>query len=486
MNTPNPLTNREGAALPVALLFAIVAGITVLIYILSQYSLSRPDLQSAMTFQARLTARSGIWHGLALLNTQTNEDGEQEDSTELEDEFWGFEDLAAQDDGAWSVDTTRTLVVDQPLEVNPFIVPGSGRCLLTLSAAGLMRLLDSRGTYREKTKTVAVLLGSRPLTNPDTVLYLQTPQRPHGSGLVDGDLGLVPVEVDSIAQDRRHRFTVCGPELKEYIDQHSTLLSQTLDTAFEASPLKISHNDDLNSIPELVEGTLVLDATFHDLHWSGKRTIHVLKDLQIDGDVQIEGATFIVGGEIRLGVGDFSSGDEIRLREVSLFSRSRIFFAQNVVFEGSAMALGDIEIYRNARILGKSIIASNGAPRSTPKTADAAAAKDSSAAEVPKSRFTIYVREEATVDGVLLNLDKRGGIMTEPRTAVRGILWAEGRVCHRGELEGAIKARALVSEDNPLDIQRNVMDGSVRSLDTIDDYHLPYFVGELTILEWRE
>lgn len=476
--------------MPVVLVFALAAGISVLIYLFSQYSLSKPDLQAAVRLQTRLTASSGIWHGLAVLNTQSAKSEEEPGMSEEDEEGFGFsQGLFRDEEGGWEEemeDTGLVLAVDQPLEVVPFLRTGFGTAVLHLSASGLMRRLSSRAVYRNREKETSVLLGSRPFTRPDTVLYLRKPERPKGAGLVDGAVGLVPVEVDSLAGDRRHRLRVCAPELKEYIDEHSTLLAQTLDTAFESSPLRVSHTDDLATVPDMVEGTLVLDATFHTIHWAQERTIHVLRHLQIDGDARIEGLKFVVGGEIRLNVEDnFSAADEIRMREVTLFSRSRIFFARNVVFEGSALALGDVEIYHNAQIVNKSVIASDAAPRMKAETKRAAGG-DSADVAVPKSLFTIYVRNEATVDGVLLNLNQKGGIKTGPETVLRGVLWAEGRVCHQGELEGVIKATALVAADNPMDIQGNAMDGSVRRLDAIGDYHLPYFVGELTILEWTE
>ncbi|MBD3355940.1 MAG: hypothetical protein GF363_02170 [Chitinivibrionales bacterium] len=459
---------------------------------MSQYSLSRPDMQSVSRLQTRLTARAGIWHGLAMLNSQSTQD-DQDQTIDTTTESLFMEDLwTGEDEDAMEDDTVRLLLVDQPIEVVPFTDTSYGKAILHLGDAGLMRHLSSLGVFRDQQRKISVLLGSRPITSPDTVLYLQTPDRPHGLGIFDGVIGLVPVEVDSGNSNggagRRHRFAVNSSDLNEYIEDHSALLAEAEDTAFEVAPFRIAHGDDLDSIPEMIDGDLLIDATFHTIQWAEDRTIHVLKDLQIDGDVLLEGLTFNVGGEIRLGVDEnFSSADEIQLRDVTLFSRSRIFFARNVIFEGSAMALGDVEIYSNAQIVNKSVIASNGEPGKN-KGEEKARGQGASGANPakPSNPFTIYVRDEATVDGVLLNLNSKGGIKIEPQTELRGILWAEGSVCHEGRLDGAVKAKVLVSSEETTGTTRNIMDGSVRSLDNIGEYHLPYFIGELTILEWRE
>ena len=87
---------------------------------------------------------------------------------------------------------------------------------------------------------------------------------------------------------------------------------------------------------------------------------------------------------------------------------------------------------------------------------------------------------------MLIDLRRLGGISTDEETVIQGILWAEGRVCHKGRMRGIIKSGVLVDESEPLKVVSNSLAGSIQVLNEIGEYYLPYFMGQPVIKEWKE
>jgi hypothetical protein len=469
------IREQHGAALPVALFFAVFALILTSVYLSGQFGLHQPALRAPIDFQALLAARSGIWRGLAMLNNQeTRAPGAQaRDSLDDLFEFGMFDGIhdTASDTNA----TDALLVLDGfPLHITPFSDPAFGVCTLSLSLQGAFERLESIGAYRDKRRIASALMGSRPFMHSDTVLFLKTPGAPRGTGFVDGRIHFIPIDTVKQKGAGRSRFSASPGDMEEFINGYKGKLSQVLDSAIQNLPLTISGVDQLPSIPENVNGPLIIDGSYHDIVWKEDRTIQVMNDLQFTGDVLIEDVTFIVGGETKI-------FDKARLKNVSIFSQKSAFVADESEFEGSLIAIGNIEMYGEAKIRGKSLIVGVG-PSSTKAETKAKQGDEQSA----KSPFAVYLRDRATADAAILSLHANGGLFVGADAQVRGVAWSESRACIEGRIEGVVRANVLCAREDPGNGQQNTLNGVIKPLETIADYHLPFFIGELSILTWNE
>jgi hypothetical protein len=467
------LRNCAGVALPLVLVFAVCAFLTASTYVFSQMTFFKPFLKSPSELQALLNARSGAWIGLNIINSE-----KQEGEASSTDSLFGS-DLFAKTETESSVsDSTPTLEPGgEPLVLDPYSQRGFGTCIIGLdSGGGAFRILNTVGRFRKTQRALKVVLGSRPFQSPDTVLFIAAPGMPDGGGRIGGGVFFFPFAVDSArGPTKRSRLMVMRKEQEEFITDLEEPLMQA-DSVMQRPPLLIKSTQDVGRVPKVVRGPLFIDATNQDVEWHRKRRVVVLGDLQFTGEPVISDIDFVVAGEIRV-------LDKSELTNVNLYSRTRIFFADFCTFSGQAIARGDIEIYNNAMIVRPATILTTGASKEG--TNKAQPSGEGAAAKKPKF-FSLFVRDQASVDGVLINLNPQHGIKTEMETTIRGILWAEGRVSHTGRMSGVIKAQALVNEDDPADMSKNFLQGAITPLDEIKDYSLPYFIGALSILSWKE
>jgi hypothetical protein len=480
--------------MPMVLIFSVSAFFTTSVYVLSQLITFKPLLKSSMELQALLNARSAAWVGMNILNEQGGEpDAAQKTAAEKDKtSSAGFGDDLFENAGDGS-DSGCALTLepgDKPQEIVPFSDSSCGRCLISLdSAGGVFRLLHAQGQYRTAEKKLTVTLGSQPFPYPDTVLFLGTAGMPEGAN-ISGDVEFYPIDtVSSTGRVKRTRLGVSAKDAEEFIQEYLGTLSRRTDTTIREVPLTVKSSSDVSRVPKEVKGSLFVDGTNQDVEWQAQRRIYVLGDLQFTGEVDIRDVEFVVAGEIRV-------FDKSKLSRVKLFSQNRIFFADQSVFSGQAIALGDVEIYGTAVIAKRSTIITMGTTKSAPpqqktqKAAEVTGLEGGESEPAPDSKkqkfFSLFIRDRAIVDGVVINLSKQYGIKTDVESQIRGILWAEGRICHEGRMQGVIRAQVLVDADEPANVGQNVMTGSIMELEEISRYHVPYFIGKLSILAWQE
>lgn len=487
----------RGSALTIVLFFAAIGMITVFSYLLHQMYHARPSLGSASTVQALFNARSGIYKALYLLvdsvATDTFETISTLDSTFGASMFPGVPDTTARKNRKPELDGD-TVIYD--------LFPGDslGDCKVTLEPAGGLCMLTSTGRYRSAERMVTAMLGCRIPVLPDTVVIYRNDYPWKGNS----PRGTVVIMQDS-SRPNISWFTML-------IDRYQTKITDR-DSLLIDPPLVISSNHDLAKISRVVNGPLLLDGEHIDILWRDTGSVIVKGDFQTTGDVSVEGVELIVSGEVKL-------LDKTRVRGCNVFSSSRIFIGDQTVFEGNALALRSIAVYGRAEVRGKSSLVT-GSNRSS-------SGKKSSVADSLK--FSIFLSEESVIDAVCIALQTPGSIKTDPDTYITGILWAQHLVCHRGRMAGLIYAGRLVDCDDPIQMATspeeikaistniqytdstaaagsenkkdapgksddknlpqpelfNCITGDLEPLPDIMLYHLPFFIGRLSIVAWEE
>lgn len=488
----NIQSKEKGSTLFIVLIFSIIAFITISVYVTSQFFFARTLRKEPAKLQALLNARSGVWYAMAILNKEVGMLQSESDSsdTSLSDLFGMdmFDRKEIIEEEPSSIDES-TALLDEPSDT---ICLFDSTILFTylIKPSAFFQILESEGIYRAYVKNASATLGSKPFLSPDTVLFLSTPGIPEGTGDYNGRIAFISESIDSSDSLQRKRFFVNKDKLRGIVEEFRGPLGAMADTMVRNTPLTIQYNDELADIPDTISGPLFIDGSHRDLTWKEERTIYVIEELQITGSVYLEGMTFIVGGDVKI-------LDEARLKSVEIFSSARIFFAGESVFNGNAMACADIEIYEEAAIAGKSIIVSTGLSKSgqhienTNSLEEAVPMKEGEKKANPEQKkkikpYSAYIRDQASFDGVLIDLRRLGGISTDEETVIQGILWAEGRVCHKGRMKGIIKSAVLVDESEPMKVVSNSLAGSIQVLDEIGEYFLPYFIGHPVIKDWKE
>ena len=249
----------------------------------------------------------------------------------------------------------------------------------------------------------------------------------------------------------------------------------------DGMPTVIETQSDCNALSDTIVGPLFFDAPYGEETISlRQRTIVVLGDLQLTGDMKITGGTLMVLGEVRL-------NDKSALSDVEVQAKGRVFFADESSFSGKLVTESIIEIYNEALILkGSLLIAFGEKKKSTTRK---------------RQLFDISVRENALVEGSLISLGaKGGGIQTEDEVQTMGLLLSTLPIYHRGEHEGYLQAPALqnpndtvgttekrgISSSPKKTTAENLLWGRITySFDTLA-LALPWFIGEPSRQSWRE
>jgi len=470
-NSVPQLQFQQGSTLTIVLIFSAFSAIAVAGYITAQYVIARPALIEPASYQALLNARSGIWKGLAMLNDSTRMDSVEQ--TRRADSLLGndlFEDSAGDSLSFGS----------EPMILELYGSDRFGNCQIEVHPRGGSLMLSSTGFFREKERHVRALLGCTPFTLPDTVLYLDSAAKPEGLKIFGGISTRLPAPDPDTTGGKKPGRPVLqqNKELKDLIGSYESKLDSMADSLGLPTSHTVQTNADLDGLPELTEGDLFIDGSMHDLRLSSDRTIRVLGDLQVTGDVVIEKAAFVVAGEIRL-------LDRTHFKNVTLFSRSRIVISDESVYSGNAISLSGYFIYRTAQVIDKSTLLAT-RQSSKPRKSGTSAKPDSTTQAV-----AIDLAEKARLDACIISLND-GGTRIGKDVVIRGILWSDGKVCNSGMIEGVLKARTL---GGCTDEQPNappplpgimIMTGTIRQLENIDEYHLPFFMGEKDIVEWWE
>lgn len=485
-DTPLPPAAQRGSALTVVIFFAAIGMITVFGYLYHQFTFSRHSLSSPSSLQALLHARSGIYKAFYLLIDSTQTDTLKTISTL--DSTFGSDMFSGVIDTKTTSETETPEIDGTPVHYELFGDDSTtvGECEVTLEPSGGSLALRSTGRFRSFERTVAALIGSQAPALPDTVvLYRNTYswQQPPSGGTV------VPLE-DSM--------TINASWYNQLVDRYVEELSES-DTFLLDPPLVIQSSHDIRKIKPVVQGPLLIDGAHLSVNWKDTGTIVIKGDLQITGEANIEGVRFIVAGEVKI-------LDEANLINVNIFTRSRLFIGDQAVYNGNAIAMHSIAVYGRAAINGKSSLIA-GSPR---RVSSGRKASDS-------LHFSLLLSEESTIDAVCIALGTPGSIKTDQNTTITGILWAQHIVCHRGQMSGLITAGRVVDCDDPeqmvtnessgiaplpeespgkggkksvttppTTVMHNAIPGLIEPLPEISMYHLPFFIGRLSIISWRE
>jgi len=452
--------NENGNTLPLVLAFASIGMIIVTVYLTHQVQSNTRALRSPAALQATLNARSGIYRALEKL-ISGNESDTMETISAIDQIFRMdlFDNIDTDFQELLDIDTTETVFLYTNDSVNT--------ANITIDSQNIYSLITSRASALNITRTVEARLGCSAPAKPDTVLILEN--KLPVNGRFKGKVHQTVKSIDTMSSksvERRINAFIAGLKRQSIVGGEDT-------SSFEA-PLVIRSTGDLAAIPDTVKSHLMLDGAFSNIVWKDKRKITVYGDLQVTGFFEVENLEFSVSGETRI-------LDDVSLANVSIFSARRIFIGDKAVFHGDAMTLGTINIYGSAEVKGRSLFIAAGS----------GAAVSSSKGKA--SRYSILLSENSVFDGVVVALGSPGGIKTDPDTKLRGILWAEKAVCHRGSLAGIIRAEYLLDCSNPVNdtispskITENLFSGAIEPLLSVGNYKMPYFMGVPQIISWRE
>lgn len=452
--------SQTGSALPVVLMFATAGLITVMSFLFFHLSYARGPLGSPSAAQALFNARSGIYKGFEELTSS------KADSTvvlpvinTLDSTFKNslFDDIDT------SLIEDKKLTIDGgTVEYHLYSKDSTVISEVTLIPDGGACIIQSIGTNQKSVSKVEATLGSKIPAQPDTVAICYNASEWEGGGSIKG----TKISRDEVGD-------TISPWLKALVSKHQELLSSADTSAIMEPPLTIQTTMDLKKIPSVVHGDLLIDGSPNFLVWKDTGTVTVLGRMDISNEVTIEGIKFVVSGEITL------SG-KTRLSQASLFSKSKIFFADNSRFQGNAMALNSIAIYGNASIESKSTIIVCGS-----SVIDTANNPDKG-----KKIYAIEIGDKAVVDGILVALGSPGDIKTQSDVKITGIIIAQKSVGHLGKMAGLICTAKFVDPDaaqtTDTTKRKNIIRGDLEPLHTIDEYKLPFFLGKLIITKWKE
>ncbi len=453
---------RRGSALTLALIFGVLAFSAAMLYLSGQTALARIALHRPGDLQVRLNARSAVYWGLDYLRDSTSTDTLRTVSTL--DTMFGMGLFKDKDDSG-GISLSSSLL---PLDGTPYSIPlfdslGLGEAEVARELAGATVILRGRGVRGEIEKYVVAELGSRWEYSPDTLLYL-----PEGYAVTNF----------SWAIGRSEPAAVRMEELQEYLATYTSELRDTsLMPAVTIDQPAIMDNAALSRIPDEVEGSLLLDGSFTRLRWHADRRVVVHGDLQLTGEVSLRGLQLLVEHEIRL-------LDECTLEDVDLVAGKRIFMAGTCSFSGSALSLDRVVMQERATVKDRSVIvaAAGGARASTPtggRPPNAGAVSDS-------LTYTLAALDQVTVDGTLVALGTPGSIRIDNGVQVRGILYADGRLCMNGLLVGVARAKELVDCRDAKSIVTNALGGEIQMAPKLTEYRLPSYMGRQIVLEWTE
>lgn len=454
------ISGNNGSVLPIVLFFSTIAFITVFSYILHQMSIAKPSLRSPSSYQALLNARSGIYKGFAIYVDSSLQPDTLKTISTLDSLF--AKDLFDSDDEI----TIKDGIGSEPSELDLFTNDSFGNCEVSITPSGSFMLLKSTGRYRGIERVVEAKLGSKLPAFPDTVLVYSSSYEWEGP------------EPDGVRVQRSDTNNSQSQILQDLLEDYDSKLAE-IDSILIDPPLTIMAATDLKKVTDTINGALLIDGSYVSIKWTDKREIIVRGDVQITGEVNIDGVSFIAAGEIKL-------LDKTELINSSLYSQTRIFMGDYCKFEGDALAKSSIAVYGNASVNKKSTLVTSGKSSSTKNSL----------------HYSIFLGDQSSIDGVCMALSNHGGIKTDHQVVISGILWAYGTICHRGKMQGLMIASQVIDCDasppaltttTPTDSSgavvlnhKNTLPGKLSSLSTISEYRIPYYSGTPSIIDWKE
>jgi hypothetical protein len=470
------LRKSNGAVLPIVLVFSVFAVIVATIYIGGQYAIARPSLVAPASFQAQCTARSGIWKAMEIMSRSAPDTLARINT--LDTMF--NKKLFGQPTAAIAKDSTSAFTPgDSPTVVTPFSADSFGDASLSMAYMPCFKVLTSTGVFRNSAKSVRALFGGRLFASPDTVCYLGTAGAPEG-GVLDGKVAFSSKSATG-ADSGALGASLHTKDLTALVAYYRELLAEKSDTLMPKAPLTIQSADQFKDLPEVVNGPLFVNGVFGAIAWKEKRRIFVIGDLQFTGKVLIENVEFVTTGEVKC-------YDDTRLHNVSVFCVNRFMVGDRAEFSGNALTLSSVLICKNGQVEDRSVIVAYG--ENKPMQSDSAKKKN----QLPAS---VFLSQDASVDGVVIACGTPGGIKTDKNVIVKGILWASGTVVNQGSLYGILRANDMTDFATLMArvkgrqgaapvVPKNTMTGSIHRLPEAAEYFGPFFLGAFAIVRWEE
>ncbi|HMD68744.1 MAG TPA: hypothetical protein VKF42_07665 [Chitinivibrionales bacterium] len=471
-----PLRAPAGSVLPLVLLFSAFALVAASVYIGAQFTIGKPALSGPAAFQALCNARSGIYKGLELLSkpqADTLARINTLDSMFNKQLFLFGKQTSVVADGSSGLTPD-----DTPMVVQPYGSDSFGTAAVSLTQRPCFDVLVSKGEFRNAAATVRAILGGSLYSSFDTVCRLLTGTKPEG-GLIAGTVAVIPQQTvvpDSKQAQQVQEFRT--GDIARVVYYYRGLLAQKADTSLPANPRTVQTSEQCAEIPEVVNGPLFLSSPMAQIVWKEKRRVFVLGDVQVTGNTVIENVEIVTSGELKC-------FDQSVLRNVSVFTAKRLVIGDRASFSGNALALSSVLVYKDGRIENQSVIVSYGENKTL--------AQDTTQRKKPQLPVSVFLRGNALVDGVIVACGTPGGIEADKNTVVHGALWASGAVVLQGSLYGVLRANDLtdmqtlkartIGQGPP---QKNVLEGSIRRLESLPGYAWPFFMGKSMIARWDE
>lgn len=477
----NSTSNTSGSALSVVLFFSAIAMISLFSYVLHQMSYVKVSSRSPTTQQALFNARSGAYKAFYALIDSSSSDTLRTIST-LDSSF-GSELFGGIIDPDSAAHPTKPELDGVPVEYDLFEGDSINRSIVSLVPSGGTCLLLSTGMCGIVTRKVYASIGSPAPALPDTILVYHNMLEWSGNK-PQGTLVNIPDKQPSLHTEWYEELT----------NRYQDLLTAS-ESLLVDPPLLIQSSNDLHKVRSKVNGSLLIDGAGIGVRWKANDTILVRGDLQTTGEVSIDGITFIVGGEVKI-------LDESQFEKVNIFSSNRVFIGDESSFQGNILSLRNITVYGKSSVKSKSSLI---AGSTTPAVASGITTVDS-------LKFSILLSQETTIDAICIALATPGSIKTDFETTIKGILWAQHIVCHRGKMKGLIYASRVADCDDPVQMSTatsiapavdstgkpvtsgalvkeklyNSIPGELEPLADIGSYTLPFFIGKLSIVNWSE
>jgi|GEM_PF-3947242 len=467
------LSCTAGAVLPLVMMFSLAGFLAATIYFLAFYGMRAHALRAAGRAQALFNARAGAAVGLhAVRHLSCAAEPAGSDSGRVR--------------GSTDADRRRAGLFDGML-VSPYTDSSFGLCSLRAVPQGCFLNLIADGFSRLQRRRVETYIGSRPFSGGDTVLIVETAS-PIAAQSIQGAVGYLSTAHGG-SDALRRRFEINGRLVEQFRMTCAKRIGEALVSAFRDLPTEVTSAEQFFMLQRPVNGDLLIKGTYGMIVVDRPCTLSVMGDVQFTGDARITDLHITAGGEIRV-------FDRVTLTRADFLSHGRLFLQGRTRFQGTAVAMADIEILHDAAVDSGSLIVAMPAAQTATAAAPAKAdergiyagreATETAAKGKERRFFSIYIRDRATVDGVVVNISETTGIYTQRGTRVRGVLWAHGPVAHGGELRGVIRAKYCARADTPEETSKNEMEGSIAPLEGIETFTLPFFAGIPTVLSMHE
>lgn len=427
------------------IVFAVVALMMASTYMVGQRRKATVWLAQPTSVQARLNACSAVYWALDQLRdttlTQRKAGGPRKGDL--------FNSHLLAEGGTTDIDLLLPLSGAET-QVAPYDSGQFGDATVSRTVAGSAVLLRAEGVCRGVREQVEAVLGSRWSRGQDTILFSADGPQPRGP---DGPVRWARGTFDTSA--------FRSPEFDSIVQAVAEDILDTVPLFGAGATVTIMRQEDFARIPDRVMGTLIVHGTFGSLQWREHRTVTVMGDLQVGGDVTIEGVRLVVAGEVKL-------FDDAKLHDVSIVAGTRVYLSGQAHLTGDVLCLGFVQLMEQSRIDARSLVVASGTTK-----------PDSGQA------YTILVGEESRVDGVLIALRDPGAIHIAPEAMVTGIVWAFGKLCHQGVVQGVVAARELISCNSDT-VATAYIEGAIEPLESVSGYHLPPYLGRPTVVAWHE